>query len=356
MKNIEKFSDNIFIKHLFYWLFTIAFIAVLSNYSLWIEKIYSQKLYPLIAVINRWLASFFPFSIGDLLYFWGVMYFFYLILILLIQIKKPQHQLKSISVFLLKTVWIFYLSWGFNYFRKPLNETLPFSNDKYNMEELLQVTDSIIKRSNKLQMQLSRNDSLPVSVPYGIEHILAITPQGYKEIENLTKTAYKVPCIKTSLFSKQISYMGITGYLNPFTGEAQINKLYPKVYLPFVASHEVAHQLGFAPENEANFLGYLASIHHPDPYFNYSGNISALFYLLNEIRKADSETFKRYFKKLNKGIVKNFKEAYRFNKKYQFPIDFSKGYDVYLKLNKQKSGIQSYNEMVKLVIAYELKK
>jgi hypothetical protein len=54
------------------------------------------------------------------------------------------------------------------------------------------------------------------------------------------------------------------------------------------------------------------------------------------------------------GVLKNFKEANEFSKRYRFPIDFSTGYDAYLKINKQASGIRSYNEMVRLVIAYEL--
>ena len=51
--------------------------------------------------------------------------------------------------------------------------------------------------------------------------------------------------------------MGFSGYLNPFTNEAQVDILIPKYQLPTTASHEVAHQLGYAAENEANFIGIL---------------------------------------------------------------------------------------------------
>jgi len=345
-----------FFKHLIYWLVTILLIYLAGYFPKLIEFVYAEHLYPVIAVINRWLAKWFPFSIGDVLYFWGFAYFIYQILQLLIQIKKPQAQLLKISNFLLKTIWIFYLSWGLNYFRLPLTELLDLSTEKYSKEQLLQVTDSLIKRTNNLQLVLMQNDSIPVAVPYSIENILQKTPKGYQAIENYIGTSYKVPCIKTSLFSKQISYMSVSGYLNPFTGEAQVNKFYPKVFLPDIASHEVAHQLGFAPENEANFLGYLAAIHHPDLYFNYAGNIDALYYFLIEIRKADKDLYRQKINSLHKGVWLNFKQANEFSKKYKFPINFSSGYDAYLKINNQKSGLQSYNEMVGLVIAYELKR
>ncbi len=353
MKLFPRYKNS-FSGHLFIWIFTILFIQVAAHQPDVVESIYSTYLYPVIAVINRWLARLFPFSIGDLLYFWAVMYLIYQFILLLIYIKKPLRYIENISEFLLKTIWIFYLSWGFNYFRKPLSERLHLNQQKYTMQQLVQVTDSVLNRANRLQLQLTENDTVAVEVPYALDRILQKTPQGYQAIEKIIGLSYKVPCIKKSMFSKQISYMGVSGYLNPFTGEAQVNKLYPKVFLPDIASHEVAHQLGFAPENEASFLGYLASVNHPDAYFNYSGQINALYYLLRELKKNDKKLFENFFKKLHKGVVKNFKQANEFNRRYQFPINFSTGYDAYLKLNKQKSGIHSYNEMVGLLIAYEL--
>ena len=350
-KNISKLYQ-----HGIFWGLTILSIKILGSVPQFIELVYAHHIYPVIAVVNRWFASFFPFSIGDLLYFWGFSYLLYQILQLVIQIKYPKEQFFKISTFLLKTIWIFYLSWGLNYFRQPLAKNLHLSTVKYTATQLLKVTDSLIARTNRLQKQLTGNDSLAVEIPYSIDNILQKTPEGYRQIESYIQTKYSVPCIKTSLFSKQISYMRVSGYLNPFTGEAQVNKFYPKVFLPDIASHEVAHQLGFAPENEANFLGYLAATHHPDLYFNYSGNIDALYYFLVELRHYNTKIYKTYLKKLHKGVLKNFKQAQIFHQKYRFPIDFSSTYDSYLKLNNQKSGIHSYNEMVQLVIAYELQK
>jgi len=354
--NQNDIVKSTFFRHFWWWIITILFIKLLALSPALPETVYARHIYPVIAVINRWLAQWFPFSIGDVIYFWGIAYFIYQLIQLVIHLKKPGKYLENLSVFLLKTIWIFYLSWGINYYRKPLAEILHLNEKKYTMSQLLEVTDSIINRSNRLQLQLEKTDTLPVHIPYGLEHILQLTPDGYRAIENITGISYKVPCIKTSLFSRQISYMHVSGYLNPFTGEAQINKFYPKVFLPDIASHEVAHQLGFAPENEANFLGYLAATHHPDPYFRYSGNIDALYYLLIELKKADKDLFKKYVQKINKGTLKNFKEANEFTRRYRSPVDFSTGYDAYLKLNNQKSGIHSYNEMVSLLISYETQK
>ncbi len=70
--------------------------------------------------------------------------------------------------------------------------------------------------------------------------------------------AYRVRSVKASLFSYPGLYIGFAGYYNPFTGEAQVNMLDPDFRLPYTTCHEMGHQLGYAKENEANFIGFLA--------------------------------------------------------------------------------------------------
>ena len=47
------------------------------------------------------------------------------------------------------------------------------------------------------------------------------------------------------------------GYYNPFTGEAQVNTNVPAFVIPFTTCHEMAHQIGYASESEASFVGFL---------------------------------------------------------------------------------------------------
>jgi hypothetical protein len=66
------------------------------------------------------------------------------------------------------------------------------------------------------------------------------------------------------------NYTGFTCYYNPFTGEAQLNTTIPRFLQPFIACHEVAHQLGYAKENEASFVGYLAAKGSGNALLQYS--------------------------------------------------------------------------------------
>ncbi len=354
MKNNRTFTAIFppLYKHLFYWALTFILFFILSHTPWFIEKVYSAYLYPVIAVSNRWFFSFFSFSAGDVLYVLVLVYFVFLMINFVTGYKNFKENLLRLSRFFLLIIWVFYFSWGLNYFRPGLSRTLGMQEEKYKLDELVQLGRILKDSTNKYQKILTENDSLPVQVTYGINRILNKTPAGYEKISGYLNQKYTVPVIKTSLLSKPISYLHVTGYLNPFTGEAQINKNYPKFALPFVASHEVAHQLGYAPEDEANFLGYLSSVSHPDPYFKYSGYSAALYYVLIELKKYAPEKYKILMQEINKGVKKNYAEEYRFYQKHKTKYDASKIYDSYLKVNKQESGIKSYNEMLKLLVAY----
>ena len=81
--------------------------------------------------------------------------------------------------------------------------------------------------------------------------------------------------------------MGFNWYLHPLTNEAQVNTQIIQYKIPTTASHDIGHQLGFATENEANFISCFATMNHPDPCFQYSGFTFALRYFLTELSLRD---------------------------------------------------------------------
>ena len=113
-------------------------------------------------------------------------------------------------------------------------------------------------------------------------------------------------------------------------------------------------QLGFAAENEANFIGCLATIHHDDIYFNYSGYAFALRHCLNELYKRDKEQYDLLVSKINKGVLKNYQEVHEFWSAYQNPTEpfFRSTYNNFLKANNQADGMQSYSYVVALLVNY----
>src|SRR5690606_18696709 len=130
----------------------------------------------------------------------------------------------------------------------------------------------LIAKTNALHVLITNDSLAKVNVPHSRDDIFIITENGY---QNLAKKYpyfnYQHPSIKKSLISLPLTYMGFGGYLNPFTNESQVNDRLPLYSFAATTTHEIAHQIGYASESEANFVGFLAAIHNDDNYVKYSG-------------------------------------------------------------------------------------
>ncbi len=153
------------------------------------------------------------------------------------------------------------------------------------------------------------------------------------------------------------NYLGYGGYYNPFSGEAQINDHMPGFMLPFIGVHEVAHQLGYARESDANFIGYLASMQSPDSSLHYAANLEMFLYAHGALRKSDSVLSKQYLKQLSPVAQADLEEYRSFAKKYHGPLDTLTTwfYTRFLQFNNQPEGMRSYNRSMVLLYNYKKK-
>lgn len=334
----------------------MLFYKFIGQFPEFVEQYYSNGIYLFIAKVLRFLLGWIPFSVGDIGY--GLLIFFSLrwiyknksnFLIIPKQLIFNAFALLSILFF------VFHLFWGINYYRTPLHKTIKLDNT-YTNKQLIDVTKKLILRVNIIHHQINKNDSLKVIIPYTLNEIFKKTPNGFKKLSKTYPTLkYTQKSIKKSLFSLPLTYMGFGGYLNPFTNEAQINYLSPLYHSPLTSCHEEGHQIGYAAENETNFIGYLAAKHNDDLYFQYSANTFAVRYCLSEINRRDKALYNELARKLNYGVFENFKETSLFWDEYQNPLEpvFKYGFDLFLKSKQQDKGIKSYSYVVALIVNYE---
>ena len=272
----------------------IALIQVLSQYPAFIEHYYSNGLYPYISKFLRILFGWIPFSVGDII---GLFLIFFLLRGIYKLIRNKFKDLLTstlrFTAFLSILYFCFYLFWGLNYFREPLEKNLGFEQSKYTTEQLIETTRHIIVKLNEAHLNITKNDTLKVENSYEQQEIYDLARIGYVNLEkDFPQLKYQYSSVKNSFVSVFQSYNGTAGYLNPITGEAQVNKLLPKTSYPTTTCHEMAHQIGFSAENEANFIGFLASIYNKDVYFQYSGYRMAFGYCISELRKRDRTLYK----------------------------------------------------------------
>ena len=333
----------------------IICIKLLSQHPKFVERYYSEGLYPYISKTFRFVLGWLPFSFGDIIYALAIIYSLWW---LLKYRKRIKTDLKNWIVDIFAAValiyFAFHLFWGFNYYRLPLHKNLNLSS-KYTTSQLVSLTETLITHSNALHLKIVKHDSIPVQVPYDRASIFQHIPKAY---ENLTSKfphlEYTPKSTKCSLFSTPLSYMGFSGYLNPLTNEAQVNTLIPLYKFPTTAAHEIAHQLGYAAENEANFIGFMATSSSKDAHIKYCGLTFGLRFCLNEIYYRDPCIFEDLTADINKGILKNYETSRQFWKLHENPLEplFKKLYGNFLKANNQSKGIESYNYVVALLVNY----
>lgn len=319
----------------------------------WIENYYSQGLYPLISKIYRSLLGWIPFSIGDIIYVvLGILAIGYLI-----RNRKQLFTIKmalNVGMVLSVAYFTFHLMWGLNYYRLPIGDAFELE-ESFTQEELIRVIDGLVQTTNQMQEEITGDTVSAVWVPHSRRAIFTTAREGYDLLgERYPKLNYPLPSIKPSLLSTMLSYMGYGGYLNPFTLEGQVNAKLPTFRLPVVSAHEMAHQVGYSAENEANFLGYLAASHSTDRYAQYSAKTFGLSHCLGQLQVLDSTAFDSLVDRMHPGVKQNFREAREFWESYQNPLEplFKSAFDTFLKANRQEEGMASYSRVVGLLVAY----
>lgn len=333
----------------------VILVKWLGSYPNWIEEHYSLGLYTSISSVMRNLYGWIPFSIGDCAYIGLTLIALYMAFKNISHLrKKPWKVFRDVMGVLAVAYGSFHLLWGMNYYRVPLEKALEIDSN-FSDRELLDLTTSFINYTNTLQEEITGDTLNPVIIPFERRQIFDRVQGSYKDLsKDYPKFAYNAPALKTSLISYVLTIMGYSGYLNPFTNEAQVNRLIPKFRLPVVSAHEVAHQLGYSAENEANLIGYLAVSRTKDLHFKYTASAYALGYLLNEIRRNDELLYNELLLALNQGVILNYEELRQFWESYKNPAEpiFKQAFSTFLKANNQRDGIASYSRVVGLLIGY----
>ncbi|MDQ2719546.1 MAG: DUF3810 domain-containing protein [Bacteroidota bacterium] len=356
MKIKKSLNSNIFL-----WISALVVAGIIKIFSLNQERVeldYSSKFYFFFSKMLRFLFGWIPFSLGDLLYlFIGIWLFWKLIKTIKSLFKRQLkgkiffHKcLKYILAFIFIYI-IFNIFWGLNYNRKGIASQLNLSETTYDTTDMLTLQNILLKKVNYSKLILINKKT----VYPGEKELFDRAQNCYRQTQKVYRfLQYKNLSVKSSLYGWWGDYLGFTGYYNPFSGEAQINTTVPKFLQPYIATHEMAHQLGYAKEDEANFAGYLAAANSTDTLFHYSTYLDLFLYANREVYYFDSTSSKQSMDSLIGPVKKDIEEWRRFNQAHRSFIEpvISWMYGNYLKLNQQPKGIRSYNEVISMLIAY----
>ena len=259
------------------------------------------------------------------------------------------------AVCIVLSIWAgFCLLWGVNYWTDGFQDQSGIYAQPVALEDLRAVTAYFAERTAETAGDVARDEHGLFAVPR--EEILANSVRAYEGItETFPFLAFDDPGVKPMAFSRLMSALDFTGFYSSFTGESNVNVDSPACMLPSTIAHELAHQRGFASEQECNFLAVLASTTCADPAYRYSGWLIGYVYLGNALYSQDPEGYLAIRETLPEEVQLDLAYNNAYWAQFQdTPVQkaSNKVYDGLLKSYGDERGIQSYGMVVDLLVVY----
>ena len=302
--------------------------------------------------IHQLLFSWFPFSFGDIFYILlviSLLYFF----VKCFNKKNRNNSFLKILILINILYFTYQIFWGMLYFQKPIIAKLP--ETEITLEKRKNLALKYLKKCKETRLLVKENQQ-GVFIVSDLKNIQSEILSRQTRLPTFisNKKASEINAFKPSLFKNIMSFTGILGYYNPFTAEAQYNTELPSSYLLFTLAHESSHQLGFAREQEANFIGYLIGINSSNEELKYSTEYFTLKSLLNSIVYEDEKFVKNVLESYSEGMQRDRAYEKQFVLKHQGFLNEFFGFtnNLFLKSNQQEGSV-TYSYFIDLLVRYE---
>lgn len=261
-----------------------------------------------------------------------------------------------LGVCLIMTLNCFILYHGSTFSEKYFGE----DNGEYSVAELTELRNHVVAECNRLAELMERDREGAVIYEKDME------AQAIATMRRLGRTYDRLdgfyprpkPLAASDFFCQQ--YM--QGYYFPFSMEANYNDVMYLINKPNTMCHELAHLRGYIFEDEANFISFLACIQSEDKAFQYSGYLSVLNYLNNDLYRILGKEAYWALPEMNElarrdNIFVEEKEWDRINKKALIDTETVDRVsdvivDATLKANGVSDGAVSYSRVVRLLLQY----
>lgn len=319
-----------------------------------VERYYSRGLFPLIQPPLTTLSNGVPIALFDV--FMGLLVLVLVVLTLRDLVarigwgRRTARFALRLTTTLAVVYLLFLITWGLNYRRVPLRETLPFSMERVSPAAAFALARETVARLNTL---------------HAPAHGLAWTEAGVLDSGLARAFASALPVVdgnratrparpKRSIFDLYFRRAGVSGMTDPFFLETLMPTSLLPVERPFVVAHEWSHLAGITDEGEANFVGWLACL-RGDPSHQYSGWL----FLYSEIVAAlPRDARAGVMAELSAGPRADL-DAIRARLQREIDPRLSAAgwqvYDQYLKANRVDAGTASYAEVVQLILGTQLR-
>jgi hypothetical protein len=256
-------------------------------------------------------------------------------------------------------LFLFYLLWGFQYARPGIEERLGIdASGEVDADELRHLAARAVEVSNLLYRQVhgSSDAGAPTAappIPETSEALEAAWERVRAELDlgPLLSEPHGRP--KPFLASPLVKPFGVAGMHFPFTGEALVLRDLPAVILGLDLGHEMAHQRGFAREDEANVMGFLVARASDDLVARYGAYVFLQRQLLAALQRVAPNDARELAAARDPGVARDLDDL----RAYWEPTQgiaraaASRANDAMLRSHGVPEGVASYQGSVWVLVA-----
>ncbi|MCX6332247.1 MAG: DUF3810 family protein [Bacteroidetes bacterium] len=349
------------------WHALAVLVFVFGKNAQWVQDLYTDRVFKWFTYGLRGVIGHIPFAIGEWLYIILLIILIYNILHFLFKIKSKIKKGLMMGRMFYKTTRVlamlyvfFQMIWGLNYQKtSPAQDfelKVPLSYTESQVDSLSLV---YISQLNAVRTQILDTQIDQLTLDSLIEQSKYAYLVGARAYPFLT---YLHPNIKKAYFPSLGDKIGYLAFYQPLSSEAIIRPDLPILTQAFTICHEMAHQLGYASEAEANFVAYRTALLNDNVFIQYSMYLQMFTYAqeaqLMLIAKSGNYNRWEVVVKRNKALLspkviadrQKIKAFFKARQNKRLPGS-EKMYDQFLIWNQQSKGIESYNDVLLWVLA-----
>ena len=325
-------------------------VAVFRPGRLTVENAYGRGVYPMLQANLTTLSNQIPIALFDVALVVAILGVIAIWVLTFKRAKKKR--LRAVGQALVSTLTVgaviylwFLTTWGLNYARQPLEARLPFDAARVTPAAVRALAEHAIVQANRTHAA-GHAAGFP-AVTAMPQPLITALQEVERELGRPRTTVMARP--KYSLLTPFFRASSVSGMCDPFFLETLINPDLTGPERPYVLAHEWAHLSGYAPEDDASFVGLLAAM-RAGPAAEYSAWLEIAFTAISQLQPVTQQLV---MKELAEGPRRDQQAIYdRVMGARVEVVDKAAWttYDRMLKSQGVEEGIHSYSRVIQLLI------
>ena len=335
---------------------TALVVAIVRPDPRTVEDVYGRRLYPAIQANLTSLSNLSPVALFDV----GLLFLIAAVIaVWIVALKRAKKKrlrgignavASTLTIAALVYLW-FLTTWGFNYARQPLEARVPYDASRISPAAVRSLAEHAIEKANRTHAAAHAAgfpaiDAMPHALITALQEV-------ERELGRPRTTVIARP--RWSILSPFFRASSVSGMCDPFFLETLLNPDLTGPERPMVLAHEWAHLSGYAPEDEASFVGLLAAL-RAGPAAEYSAWLDLALTAAAQLQPVTQQLI---FKNLAEGPSQDRLAIYRrvMGSRIEAVDRVAwAAYDQALRSQGVEEGVQSYSRVVELVLGTDLVK